>query len=334
MAIANVLNSMKSLASMLPEFAAPNLNRIEDQFISTDDNGLTLLSGTEGNAPCEIIITCKNKRRRITGLLSQGVKLTGQAEWKEMFGGGITALGGSVISAVNSGMQAINGTSIQQPWMNRKFWNSTKPFSFTFSFNLVSDGNSGKGDVFLPAQALMSFVYPRDLGTSEAIKDVLNRSGIVDTNQRNTTGRSNVLNATVDTFGKAFAIPGPAIGYSEANIDKTKEYDGMGDFCTIVVGNLFAFGGVYIEKVDVEFSPCMDSSGYPTYAKCNVQATAMDVNTCKTNGDFLISQFKDNQAALSALLDSVKTTVSDSAKNVVNIAKSTASAIGFIRNKE
>ena len=65
MAISSMLNATKSFLSMLPEFATPNLTRIEDQFISTDDNGLTLLSGTEGNAPCEIIITCKNKKRRV-----------------------------------------------------------------------------------------------------------------------------------------------------------------------------------------------------------------------------------------------------------------------------
>ena len=326
MALANIASNIVGSLG-IPEFGAANFMRIEDQFITGSPNLVGTGSAKENN-PQEIIIACKNKRRRVCGILNEGIKLSGESKWEEMFGGGITALGGSIVNMVNKGLQGFRGTSIQQPWMNRKFWNSTKPFSFSFSFNFIEDGNGGKVDVFEPLQALLSFTFPRDLGTGDQIKKTLSNSQLLDMEQKNSDGGKGLLTAGVDALAMEFAIPGPSVRYSPDNKSTSGDnYEKSGDAVTLVIGNLFAFGGVYLEKVDVETSPNMDTYGYPLWAKCNVQATVMDVNYCQTNGDFMIGQFADSQGALSSLLDSIATFGSDLSEGVKNIFKATTKKI-------
>lgn len=321
MAIAQMISAVKNTMSSLGigEFGMSNVMRTEDQFVDRVN---------EKNNPQEVIIACKNKKRRVCGILNEGIKLSGEAQWEELFGGGITALGGSLINMVNKTSQYTRGTSIQQPWMNRKFWNSTKPFSFSFQMNFIADLYGGKVDVWEPTQALLSFVFPRQLSTAQAISEDLDSSSVINTKQRNSKGGQGVLAAGVDTFANEFAIPGPGIGWSENATSKgdfgTDNYDGNGDAVTLVIGNLFAFGGVYIEKVDVEYSPNMDSSGYPLWAKCTVNVTVMDVNYCNTDGSFMINRFADEQAALSSLVDSVTTLIGDVKSGITNIVKTTS----------
>lgn len=309
--------------------------RTEDQYI-TGLNDLGALAGTEGNegnSPSEIIIACKNRRRRICGFLSEGVKISGHSEWKEMFGQGVMGIANTAINQYSNVLQAIRGTSLQQPWQNRKFWVASKPFEFSFSFNFIAK-ISAKTDVFLPAQTLISFTYPRDLGTSDAIKDWLNKHGF-NLDQKNTGGGKTVTEAVVDAFARAYAIPGPAIGYGSDSANKTSigGYDNQGDAVTITIGNMFAFGACYLQDVDLEFSPTVDYSGYPTWCKCTIKATAMDANYCNEDGSFLISQFKNNQAALSDLVDAAATTGMQAAKDALNIAKATTNAIGITHYK-
>lgn len=328
MPIANVVSSVKNLASNLgiSEFGSSNFMRTEDQFITSTSYAGT--GGLKENSPQEVIIACKNKKRRVCGVLNEGIKLSAEAKWEELFGGGITALGGSLINMVNKGVQYTRGTSIQQPWMNRKFWNSTKPFSFSFQMNFISDMYGGLVDVYEPVQALLSFVYPRKLETAAKISEDLDSASFISMQQQNTKGRSGVLKAAVDTFANEFAIPGPAIGYLGDNPNGGDPSVGQGDAVTLVIGNLFAFGGVYIEKVDVETSPNMDSTGYPLWAKCTVNVTVMDVNYCNTDGSFMINQFANEQAALSSLIDSIATLTEDVTKGISNIAKTTKAGLG------
>jgi len=333
MALANIVTNLASSLGV-SEFGTANFMRIEDQFVTGGSEFVGTNSLKENN-PQEILIACKNKRRRVCGILNEGIKLSGESKWEEMFGGGITAIGGSLVNMVNKGLQGFRGTSIQQPWMNRKFWNSTKPFSFSFSFNFIEDGNGGKTDVWEPTQALLSFVFPRDLGTGEQIKKTLDNARGIDTSRANTDGGKGLITAGVDAIATEFAIPGPSVRYSPDNKSNTtissdsgeSVGDKGGDAVTLVIGNLFAFGGVYLEKVDVEYSPNMDTYGYPLWAKCTVQATVMDVNYCQTNGDFMISQFANSQGAMSSLLDSIATFGSDVGENVKKIFKATTKKI-------
>lgn len=307
--------------------------RTEDQYISNLDD-LGALAGTgAGGSPSEIIIACKNRRRRISGFLSEGVKISGRSEWKEMFGQGVMGLGNTAITQFSNVFQAVNGTSLQQPWQNRKFWVSSKPFEFSFNFNFIAK-NCAKTDVFLPAQALISFTYPRDLGTSDAIKDWLNNHGF-NLDQQNTSGGKTVTEAIVDSFARAYAIPGPSIGYNTNTAASTPPgtYDNQGDAVTITIGNMYAFGACYLENVDLEFSPVVDYSGYPIWCKCSIKATAMDANYCNEDGSFLISQYRNNQAALSDLVDAVATTTEKAARDALNIAKATTNAIGITHFK-
>ena len=330
MPIANVISTVKTAAQKLGvfEFGSSNFMRIEDQFLT--EQNINSLNGESSNSPQEIIIACKNKNRRVCGILNGGVKLTGEATWEELFGGGITSIGGSLIGMVNSGAQLWRGTSIQQPWMNRKFYKSTKPFSFSFQMNFISDENGGKIDVWYPTQALLSFVFPRRLKTAQAISNALDSSSVINMEQANSDGGKGLLKAGVEAIAQEYAIPGPAIGYGpdgkKNHTEQDGDYDGNGDTVTLVIGNLFAFGGVYIEKADVEYSPNMDFEGFPLWAKCNVTVTVMDVNYCDDTGEFMINRFADNQAELSSLIDSLKTAVSDVKEGVLNIVKTTKNA--------
>lgn len=309
--------------------------RTEDQYVANlDDLGALIGTGNKNNAPSEIIIACKNRRRRVCGLLSEGVKIDGHSEWKEMFSDGVFGIGGAVVNKISTGVQAFNGTSIQQPWQTRRFWVSSKPFEFSFAFNFVTK-ESAKTDVFLPAQTLLSFTYPRNLGNSKKIKDMLNNMGF-DLDQTNTSGSGKTATAAViDSFCEAYSIPGPAIGYNAGKANKTRvgQEDHQGDAITITIGNMFAFGACYLQDVSTEFSPNVDYSGYPTWCKCTIKATAMDVNYCNTDGSFLISQYQNNQGALSDLVDAVKVTSLQAAHDALNIAKATTNAIGITHYK-
>ena len=284
----------------------------------------TIAGGTiaTDTSPSEIIITCKNKKKRIHGYLSSGIKIDGKATWTPFIESGIWQTIKESMDNVSNITQTWAGASMQQPWMNRKLWVSTDPFSFDFSINLISDGNTGKTDVFLPAQALMSFVYPRSLGTADEIKKwITDNVPFLDPNGKNTKGEKNVLGSAIDTFTNAYRIPGPDLRYHNNDTESS------GDAVTIVIGNLFAFGGVYLENVGLEMSNVMDSSGYPTWCKCNIKATAMDVNYVDVNGNFMISAQNNNAAALAEFLDSCGTTVIQAAADAINIAKTTIDAI-------
>jgi len=316
----NLWNTKKTLFSTEDTFDDFGVDK---EIVNRVTDVVSAIGGHTDTSPSEIIITCKNKNRRVHGYLSNGVKISGKANWRSFVDSGVFKTVKSVMDDISDVVQAWGGASMQQPWMNRKLWVSTDPFSFDFSFNFISDGNTGKTDVYLPAETLLSFIYPRSLGTATQIKNfITNNIPFLDPNATNTRGEKNVLGSAIDTFTNAFRIPGPGLKYNGEGSDS-----GDGDAVTIVIGNLFAFGGVYLENVDLEFSPVMDNSGYPIWCKCNVKATAMDVNYCDYNGNFVISQYKDSQAELSGFLDAMKTTATDAVADTVNIAKATIDAI-------
>ena len=329
MPIANILKSLD--VPMLGK----QVYRTEDEFLPNDfamANG-PMGKGYDATVPQEIIIACKGKKRRITGYLSEGVKLNGVSDWEPM----VNAEG---ISALKRGLDTVNtlgqlgfggntkgggestGTAVLQPWMNRQLWKGSKPFSLEFNFNLVAE-ESSKDDVFLPAQALLSFCYPRLVNNVELVeksKEVM--AGAFNDTMPN--GGKTVVGAAKDAIN-TYATPGPSLMYG-ASGNKGGENDN-GDAVTIVIGNMFAFGACYLKSVNIEFSPNMDYTGYPVWCKCSVTAEAMDSNFCNPDGSFLISQWADSASNVSELVKALTTTVETLAKNTANVAKATWNAI-------
>lgn len=330
-----IMNTLKSLD--LPVIGK-SLYRTEDQFMPSDFAMEQGAVKTDATIPQEIIIACKGKRRRVTGYLAEGVKLTGTSEWEDI-------VGTAGISTLNDGMSTVNnlgqlgfadikqnggnstaGSVIQQPWLDRKFWKHSKPFDLNFNFNFVSE-NSSKNDVFLPAIALLSFCYPRLVDNVELLEKTKEKIGEFAGDGTNTKGETNVLNAVKNSL-KAFAIPGPSLMYGAKKDSNGNATQGdNGDAVTIVVGNMFAFGACYLKQVIVEFSPNIDYSGYPVWCKCSISAEAMDSNYCEPNGDFNVSQWGNSANDISDLMKSLNTTVEDVAKNVMNIARATMNSI-------
>ena len=325
-----IMNVLKSLDVPV---MGKSLYRTEDQFLPST---FTMGSGpvqTDATIPQEIIIACKGKRRRICGYLSEGVKLTGVSEWEDIANtAGISTLSNGVSTVNNLGQLGFAniaqkggndtaGSVLQQPWLDRKFWKHSKPFDLSFNFNFVSE-TSSKDEVFLPAIALLSFCYPREVDNVDLVEKMNNV-----TESTNTKGETNVMNAAKKVL-KAFAIPGPSLMYGA-----TKDKSGAatqgdnGDAVTIVVGNMFAFGACYIKQVVIEFSPNIDYSGYPVWCKCSISAEAMDSNYVDKNYNFSVSQWGNSANDISDLVKALSTTVEDAAKNAMNIAKATANCI-------
>lgn len=342
MPIANILKSID-----VPVIGK-SLFRTEDQFLPSDfamSNGPLGEGGSDATIPQEIIISCKNKRRRICGYLSEGVKLNGQSNWEFFTQGiGIDKLAkglGTVNTLAQLGFTGTSdnkpygaGASIQQPWVNRKFWKDSSPFTLDFNFNFVSE-TSSKEDVFLPAIALLSFCYPRAIDDTEIVKVLKNsitnlQNKVADwtggvTTGTNTKDNKSILDAGKDAL-RMFAIPGPSLMYGAKGNEEGQQ--DLGDAVTIVVGNMFAFGACYLKTVNLEFSPSFDYSGYPVWCKCQIQAEAMDSNICASDGSFMYGNIPDYSNNMAELLRSLQDIARQAAEDAVNIAKTTMNAIG------
>lgn len=308
--------------------------RTEDQFIpSIKDQVIAQIGG--GSIPQEIIIACKNKRRRVCGYLAEGVKLKAESNWKPITDNGVISQFQKGLSTVDSLTQlgiggetkqggSSAGTTIQQPWAERKFWAGSKPFTLDFNFNFVAEKDA-QYDVFMPAQALLSFCYPREVANLKSAEALKSAGGQVISSDKNTKGGQNLAKA-VSEAAKTYAIPGPSLMYGS---DREKEKGDNGDAVTISVGNMFAFGACYLKSVQIEFSPNIDWTGYPVWCKCTISAEAMDANYCNEDGSFLVGQFNNNQAALSNVMQALSDTIEQSAQDMANIAKKTMNAIGI-----
>lgn len=339
----SIMNVLKSID--LPVIGK-SMYRTEDQFLPSTAMGNGIVK-TDATIPQEIIIACKGKRRRVTGYLAEGVKLNGVSNWEPMTSnslinsvnnliGNADTLGQLGFAGGNSqsGNGYGHGTSIQQPWMNRKFWKGSNPFTLDFTFNFVAE-ESAKDEVFLPAQALLSFLYPREIDAPDRVKKLEQtfESGKEKfasamggtTTKVNNNGNKTITEAAKDAF-KFYAIPGPSLLYG-AKGNEGGENDN-GDAVTIVVGNMFAFGACYLKQVNLEFSPNFDYTGYPVWCKCTVNAEAMDSNICNKDGSFSISQMPDSASGMAELLKSLTDFAQQAVKDMGNIAKATANAIG------
>ena len=294
--------------------------------------------------PQEIILLCENKKSRVSGTLNNGIKTSAKAEWKDMMGGGIMSLGGSLVETGNNFVQWANAESIQQPWMNRKMWVTTRPLTFKFSISFVEIDDAIK-DVVQPCIALLSFVYPREAGTSEndengnaqgkakTMLTVLNE--LTGEKSKGNDGKyryqkNSGLIPEKGLVGKMlnslaiYAIPGPGLRFGSSSATARQK----GDNVTIIVGNMLCLTACYIDSVDIEFHNVLNNNGYPIGAKADVSVTSMDSCYTNSSGNFLISGFSDSANRLASFLDQFSKTANDLVRGVVSTAES---IIGFYK---
>ena len=303
----------------LPVYGVPGFTYNEDEYnLFNESIGI----GNEDDlAPQEVVITCKHKNGRVSGLLRGGVKLDGKAEWTEMFGGGIMSLGGTMVETANNLMQFVKASSVQQPWMNRKMWKTTKPFSFQIPLSFVATTDA-LNEVVRPAMALMSFIFPRELKTKDG--DDASAYTTLNDGTKGKFGQAfdkDGLVGTALTSFQYYNIPGPGIRY-----DGNDTGDEIGDPVTIVIGKMFAFGACYLEGVKIEFSPSINSDGYPIACTVDLTATVMDACTCQTDGNFLIQEFYGSSENLNAFIDKFQDTTTQLGADFKNLIDKT---IGF-----
>ena len=264
--------------------------------------------------PQEVIISCANKQGRVRGSLSGNIGLNIQAEWQEIFQGGIASMVGGILGTANSLVQYRFGQTIQQPWMNRKIYKNTKPFSFTLPINFVAIDNgehNAKNEVVMPCLALISFLYPRKYksGNSTVLDYVQEKARDVEAMnipfissgagyiaEGDETGAVNsILNAFT-----IWNIPGPSLLKETDDTSQEK-----GDAVDVIIGNMFNLGNCYLENVNVQFGSSFDSQGYPLSAHVEVKCTCADSVVCNNKGDMFVNKIDDQAGQLNNILTSV-----------------------------
>ena len=314
MAISNIIQLTKNL----PVYTE-KLTFNEDEFNVTENQIVTITRYKGGTS--QSLIT-------INGILSENLNLKIHSNWESLnsnsiFGTiteGLTTLSNAGELGLTSKTGG-GGVSFIQPWNNRKFWAGTDPFPLNFSMTFFSQGNS-KTDVFDPVIQLVSLCMPRE--TENVIEDVVSKIPLVNLNAPNVKGQSNLIKAITEAV-ETYSIPGPSLYFKGAG-----KSEGQGDATTIVIGNMFAFGGCYITDVEAEWSSTFDSQGYPIWCKVSVSAQAMDSNTVKSDGIWNTQQYRNNQAGLSKFLESAKTTITTFIDDFANVFKKSVDATPFI----
>lgn len=263
--------------------------------------------------PQEVIFSCPNKHVRICAPLGGKLKLSSSSEWEEMFGGGIASVAGGAIGTVNNALQWTKGVTLQQPWMNRKIYKNTKPFTFTLPLTFVTPVGKDPIDwVAKPTIALLSLLYPRKGGAS--LNDITSEAGF------NAAEHKDSVAGAIVNMCETYFIPGPSL---RATSDTASDND-RGDYVAIMAGNMFNFGLCYINSVDIEYSDGFDPYGIPLAATVNVQATSQDAVYCEPSGEFNVRSLGNNAQNLSDLIDATQRTGKHLMKNISTLFKDTA----------
>lgn len=311
-----------------------------------------LLSAVSANAtPQEVIITCKNKAKRVCGFLSEPLQFSAKPEWGEMFGGGIASAGGGAVEILTNLAQYGKGWSVQQPWMNRKMYKKTAPLSFNIKLSFVAESNDESDPlgprygVWEPLLALMSFAYPRLLyekkadGTTTpmlALDAVLpisdetkNKALLVKENMKDSTKGippkdAGIVPTAVNLF-KAYAIPGPGLRYG---MTQGGDENG-GDNVSVIIGNYLCFSACYLEDVSINISETMTASGYPLSGDATMKVTVMNGNYVDgLTGEFFLDEIPNRADELTMFLDAVTGGVEKVAEALNNLTNKTASFWG------
>ena len=333
-------------------------NWIEDMYLMKgDDSGATSSADFQGvdmgsnNAqyPQEVIISCPNKMGRVRASVGGPIQLNVSSQWEPMFGGGIGSMTNSFLGVVNQLTEWGLGCTIQQPWMNRKNYKNTQPFSFTLPLNFVAMEDA-KEDVVKPCLALVSFLYPRkytsdptNTNTYKKFKDASGNgmpsyvpmSAIGSSNAATEAGttmldeakrvpflgkmvknmkKDSVIGSALDMF-ELWEIPGPGLLTGEQANKAHK-----GDIVDIIVGKMFNLGNCYLENVDVTFGNSFDKNGYPLSAKVNVKCTCADSVVCSSTGNLLVNQVYDQTGGLQNFVDACQTTIEHTIENLSVLA--------------
>lgn len=278
-----------------------------------------------------VTFSCGNKKVSVTGYMSEPVILNGASKWGDINNNMFTGLAFKLIDTFDENQQIGIGASVgnagvsyNQPWASRKFWKGSEPFNLTIKFNLIAISNA-KEDVYDQAIKLLSLCYPRDLGADDnAAKNLIDKIGIFDTNgtDTNTAGGPNVVTAFSNAF-KSWAVPGPSIYWSSSESDEKK----TGDNVKVVIGSLFAFAQCYVTNVNLEFSPTLDSTGYPLWCKCSVTFQSAESNYVTSDGKFSMNKWGDSASTLGTLMSSIGTTVSEFVNDMIDHVKALFNAV-------
>lgn len=305
--------------------------------------------------PQEVIISCPNKMGRVRASIGGPIQLNVQSQWEPMFGGGIASMTNGILGAANQLVEWGLGCTIQQPWMNRKNYKNTMPFTFTLPLNFVAV-ESARDDVVKPCLALISFCYPRkyDPSDNENVKkyeDYNNQYygnpirpkeyfGNTDARFEGWSAQDEMQkignNSKFGVLAKAASFITKGDESSTANTlldlfevweipgpslltaDNSKSSH-KGDVIDIIVGKMFNLGNCYLEQVDVNFGSSFDKNGYPLAAKVNVKCTCADSVVCSSSGNLLVNQFIDQSEKLGAFINAASTTASNLLDNVMNL---------------
>ena len=306
----------------IPSFGQAGFMTLEDRYeVNNKFSSYNERSNGQGfaicNPPSGVKIQCKNKQFEVNGFLSEPLTFQAHAEWTEMFGGGIMSTAGTAVETISNIIQYGKGWSIQQPWMNRKMYKTTKPLTFNLKLDFISTGDkydnscSGLEEVWKPCASLLSLVYPRLLSDKEHSDEFakISEDGSLPSmlaeykkkcaKSCENVGSLGIVGAMANAMN-IFQIPGPSLMYGSNN------GEAEGDVVSIMVGDYILFRACYVEDVKVELSPVMDSDGYPLWGKVTLTVTQMDSNYCRYNGDFLFSGFDDATSDLSRLIEEMK----------------------------
>ena len=290
---------------MLTEVVKKN----NDNFISLEDTYImSPSSGYPGNPsePMEVIIKCPHKRKKVCALTTGGISISATANWKSIFDSGVASVLKQGMNSISGTLSWMQGQSVMQPWMNRKVWESTQPFTVTIPISFVSTLGDAKSEVYDPIMALLSFCYPRQYGLGEngttgkyhpdqsvsalttfqklvsKVSTGMDKIGLSAIgsyiNEFKATDDTTAIGAMLNSF-KLYNIPGPALNTQD------KE---LGDPVSIMIGPAFNLGVVYLKDVKIDSSKTLDPSGYPLAAKVTLTAEPANACYCKPDGNLVI----------------------------------------------
>jgi len=307
----------------------------------------TLSAGDE-DPPGENMIVkfrCPRKDAIVTAMMSEGLNFDITAQWEEMMGGGMASLANTGIGMLNKGLQLGYGTTIQQPWMNKKVYKSTNPFSFNLKLSFVATTSDVKGEVWNPCMTLMSFLYPRQLGkyaeediidkdtnkvlfkkgefVPKTFNSVMDNLEIVKAIRNKRAGEGKATSNDTDLISRTmgtmalFSIPGPSLMQNVKKADDDKK----GDEVEVFIGQHILLKSCYLEQVNVKFSTALNAKGYPLSADVTVKVTCSDSMTVKNDGHFMTDRIIDSTENIDSMLKALDVTTSHLAENMVNIFK-------------
>jgi hypothetical protein len=340
-------NWIEDMYSMQGDNSGPSSNTFDSFGMSSH------MGANNAQYPQEVIISCPHKMGRVRASMGGPIQLNISSQWEPMFGGGIGSMSNSIIGVANQLIEWGLGATIQQPWMNRKNYKNTMPFTFTLPLNFVAIQDA-KEDVVKPCLALVSFLYPRKYNPNDntnknryeqyksAVGSGMVRSGrdakssFGNTNAAdeifegmttkdlvagiipavNDLDNGSVLPQFLDLF-EIWEIPGPSL-----LTGSKREGAHKGDAIDIIVGKMFNLGNCYLENVDITFGSAFDKNGYPMSAKANVKCTCADSVVCSSTGNLLVNEVLDQTQKLDGFINSCSKAITDAVQNLTNLVKS------------